>query len=48
MRTSYVIYERRFGVLDVFTREVALHAMKVGARTATVVTVLLYFGSRWQ
>jgi len=48
MRTSYVIYERRFDVVDVFTREVALQAMKVCERNATVVTVLLYFGSRWQ
>ena len=48
MRTSYLIYERRFGVVDVYTREVTLQAMKVSERNATVVTVLLYFGSRWQ
>lgn len=48
MRTSYVMYERRFGVFDVYAREVALQTMKVCARNATVVTVLLYFGSRWQ
>jgi len=47
MRTSYVIYERRFGVVEVYTREVALRAVKVRARDATVVIVLLYFGSRW-
>jgi len=48
MRTPYVIYERRFSVADVYTREGALRAMKVCERNATVVTVLLYFGSWWQ
>ena len=46
MRTSYVIYELRYGKVDVFTRDVAVHAMEVCARNTTVVTVLLNFGTR--
>ena len=46
LRTSYVTYELRFGKVDVFTRDVAVHAMEVCARNTTVVTVLLNFGTR--